>query len=337
MKKITLILLLVILVAVAAGAVLWNNIRHKTAQNASVGIDQSLPQKTAADLENLFTDPAIAKYAFAVTNAGICFIKEDFSLNYYEFAAKKAAKISSAGSGYQSAQIESSGDACLAQYFAAQNKLQIFTNGKVTDLNVESTAPADQNLGFYSVYQEKSIIILEANGQQKAKIENNDQNIYKAVAVSSDKQVLISNYDWEAKAGKLAVRSGNSSTVIKSVENVYAVRANQSAIMVIYQDGSSFRGELVDYRGKVKATVRDIDPSSVDAQESGFYFATKPGDLDINSNFGGGLGFIANSGETKNILSSVEETEQQYSFANVQVVGEYLYASEGEKVVRIKI
>jgi len=179
--------------------------------------------------------------------------------------------------------------------------------------------------------------VLDNSGKSVAEIANDSQNIYKAVAISPTEQIVLGDYDLEAQKGKLMIRSAGKTSVIKEVEHAYSVFANESAILLIYQKENSYQAEVIDYRGKTRATVLDVDPTSVAPVADGFYFATKPGDLALGSNYGGGLGFVANSGAVKNIISSVEESETQYNFANTQVTGDYLYARDGDKIVRIKI
>jgi len=332
------IIAIALVLLIVVGVVVYQ--RNKASQQEkAVSISELSSEADETKLEKILENDGIGKWGFAVSQDRVCYATEDMSIRRFILESKKDEKVFSPLLKFDAVKVAALGQNCLVEYFGRDKNLLylIDSSGKADLLEYVPTAPIEVKLEYFVVPTAEEIVILDTQGSLVEKIANKEGNIFAIAPIAPQDYFAVFNYDEQMKVGNLGLIEGGKQKFTKDVQNAYSLFANSNAALYVYQDGISLGADLFSVQGKLLKKLVNPDPNSIFALPDGFYFVTKPGGAEDASNDGNGIGFVANSGDIKNIISSVTQTEKQYSFKSVQRIGNILYVSSGNTVYKISL
>ena len=338
MKKTQLAIIIIIIAAVAiAGAFIYQ--KSVGVKPQSTNISELPSQIDEKKLESVFEDEGVGRWGFAATPGAICFATSDMTIKRFELGSGEKETVINPEQKFDAVKLVTAGQSCLVEFFGAEKNVLylVDTGGKANKINYDAVGPVEAKYKYYVVRTPEENVILSELGEVVQKVADKEGEIFALAPISNENYFAVFNYDSEAKLGSLGLLETGAPLFEIDVENIYSLYANPGAAFYGYQEGTGLFANLVSRKGKLLKKLVNPDPGSVFATKDGFYFVTKPGGTEDLSNNGNGIGYISNSGQVNNIISSTAETEKQYSFGSVQKVGDILYASEGNAIYKVSI
>lgn len=341
-KKIWLVLGVIIILVVLYIVTRKQNTAIQPATSVSpapIAITDQSPTVSRGDLHEVLSDNGISQWGFAATGGGICYIGSDFSLKFYDTTQNQTRTILKPEGSFNSAKVVSTSTSCLVELFASsKNSLYFYQPGSdVTKLSQSPSEPISSNLDFYSVTTTDSKLTLNSDGTVALTLPDSGQTIFQVAPVTKSKYFIIDPYSQDQYTGKLRLVDSNTEKFSLDIASPLGLFANNDAVLAVVQDGNDVNANLILNSGATKTTVPELDPSSAQATSAGFYFLTQPGGVNADRAMLNGVGFISNTGEVKNLISSADDSQKQFNFSAVSVRDKTLYVSEANTVFSIKL
>lgn len=323
MKNKKLLIIGSVALIIILGIIIWFYSKNNSSSTGSI-----------AEPSAIFSDSGIAKYGFALTENGICFVKDDFSLNFYDLNKLEIRKIADATTA-DSAKVVASTQGCMVEYFLTNsNSLYYFTASQTTaqKINIEPASPISVNNDFFSVPSSDAITVFNAAGQQVQKITNNEGEIFQIAPTDEKSYFMISPYDAEVMDGSLTFSDANKSRVVSNVDSIISLFANPNSALYTYSNEDFTSAKLVNSSGKVLAQIPQIDPDSIYSTDDGYYYLA-PRDEKFERNYS--LHYMQNNGNDTIIVDAIQKaTDITTNFA---ITGDSVFYNVDETIKKVKI
>jgi len=291
------------------------------------------------NLTKVLGDSGIEKWGFGATKDGICYLAEDFSLKFFTNTDQKTQTVFRPTDVIEAAKIVSTSETCIVEYFTPEkNLLYLYSpNQAIKTLDYVPTGSISSNQNLYVIMTATGQLILNSDGTTALTINDAEGNNMFVAPTSTQNYFLVGPYNGEDYSGKLRLVENNTVKFSQDIISAAGLAANSTAALSASQNENQIYGNLIDTSGQLKAKIVDIDPSTLTATNDGFYFLTHPGGIATERASQNGIGFISNTGEVKNVISSKDESVEQYNFSAISFVDNTLYASNGDLIYKIAI
>lgn len=284
--------------------------------------------------KNITEDQGVAKWGFGLSGSSICFVDSaGLNLMRYDMANGKKEILRKLSTPIEAVKIESSGNSCLYQMVTGQNvSTFLYNNNGIDELKGYQRGVSENN-GNYILQDESGFTVIDDSGNEIKNIPNTEGKIF-AVAPTSEKTFLISDYDFELRKGKVVTQQDINSQIIPA-ENIVAIRALGSSFLLIDQTESSFVANL--FNGNLKILeLAGVDPDLIKPIPGGYLVVTKE-NAEATGKDSNGLVFIGQNGTYQTIIHSIESSEEQFSINSFVYLKGVVYFSSGEKVMSLKV
>jgi hypothetical protein len=309
------------------------------ANSAPVEITNQSPVVSQDKLHKVFSDSGIEKWGFAAINTGICYLGADFSMKFFESASGQTQTILKPNGTFNSAKVVSTSTSCLVEYFTSdKNLLYLYKPGSKPELLALSpTEPILSNLDLYVVATTESKTVLNSDGTTLFEMPDPDRTVFAISPITKDKYFIVDSYERENYVGKLRAVDNAKEKFSADISSALGLFANDKVALSLVQNGNEVDSSLISNTGKSLGSILNVDPNTVVATPTGFYFLTQPGGIVSDRATQNGIGFVSNSGEIRNIISSKDESTEQYNFSALSFVNGSLFASSDDLVYKIAI
>jgi len=332
-KKILIIAASVVLAGVIFMCLYLGLRKDSTAKIKNVSQVQSDHSRT--DMEKVLDDQGVEQWGFAVKKDGICFAGADFSLKFYSFDKKSSSTILAAQDDIDSIKIVSTDDSCLYQLIKSQSSDLYLYNSNLSKLGFGAVSPIKANLSFYISDADKSPLVLDSSGNKVSASGIGSTSLFKFAPLSQESAFAITDYDFELQFGDLIYKQNDNIKVLSSVSGVLDLSANAKTAFFTYDAGRTINGVLISAEGDKIAEISDVDPATIRSVADGYYFATKPAGKDSGTNESNAVTFVSNSGQIKNYLLSVDQTDNQFNITGIDFRDGALYLQEAGTIYKL--
>lgn len=336
MKNKNIVILAVGLVVVAIIVVLAVLSGQKNkATNSEISTEQIraiTPVAKTDAVKKIFANEGIASSGFASTNNELCFIDKNKNLSTFDLKTSSVKIIASGRTDTVSAKIVGTDQSCLFVEFGEKTTARLWVDGKIQTPNPPEINWIDENQNQFAITQNDAFDVYDASWKKISSFSQSPANTFALAAVGQNNAFAITGYDFEAATGTLTYLENGKLRDMEKVSTPYRIKANDQTVLMVYQKEDLLFADLLSKNGALIKSIEGVDSNSIVETPNGYYLATKPAGMQNQANQSNSLIYISNEGKTTSILSSVDQSQQQYNVNGLSSSESKLFYQDQETV-----